>query len=40
MAFYRDVVVRERGRWKFRERLVGPRWERVQPVRLADGGAM
>jgi hypothetical protein len=40
MAFYRDVVVRERGRWKFRERLVGPRWERVQPVRLADGAAM
>ncbi len=28
VAFYRDVVVRERGRWKFRERLVGPRWPR------------
>lgn len=29
LAFYRDVVVRERGRWRFRERLVGPRWERL-----------
>ncbi len=28
MAFYRDVVVRERGHWRFRERLVGPRWSR------------
>lgn len=28
MAFYRDLVRRERGQWKFVERLVGPRWER------------
>lgn len=28
LAFYRDVVRREDGQWKFVERLVGPRWER------------
>ena len=26
LAFYRDVVRKERGRWVFVERLVGPRW--------------
>lgn len=28
VAFYRDTIVRENGAWRFRERLVGPRWER------------
>lgn len=31
VAFYRDTIIRENGAWKFRERLVGPRWER-QPA--------
>lgn len=30
MAFYRDIVVRQGERWLFRERLVGPRWDRLE----------
>lgn len=35
MAFYRDVVRREAGQWKFVERLVGPRWSRTDEASVS-----